>query len=560
MFIYDPVMSNLPGTRYGHGQIGRLRDFVVEEGGSFPEHERPAAAGSPATPDHPHVVRWAYGAIAVLVGTTAGLGGALVSVNLNQFQALPGLRGDQVAWLSTAYLMTNVSANLLLIKFRQQYGLRCFALLALGSYAALSLGHLLMPDLRSTLALRAASGFAAAALIPLCLFYMMQAFPARWRLRALVLGIGVTQCAIPLARVLSPSLLAAGGWRSLFLLESGLALLSLAAVGLLRLPPAERLRVFKPLDMPIFLLMGGGLALIAAVLGLGRWAGWYHAPWIVLSSVVALTALLGGAAIEGWRQTPLLNLGWLGRGDILRFAVAVFMARIVLAEQNVAVEVVTMLGGGADRLAALSLVMFAGAVGGAVSSAATVNAEKIARPMMLAIGIVAVAAFAESAPAEIGDLPRFYLTQSAIAFAGTFFLGPALLFGITNALRHGSRELISFIVLFGVVNGLGALAGPALLQTAADLAEAAHGSPFRARFDTLRLVAILAAGTTLYLAMLIAMRMRRRLRELRTEAAVVPATPSMARSGWRPPRVGPTAMVLLSATALAGVSLIVAAF
>ena len=201
-----------------------------------------------------------------------------------------------MAWLSTCYVMTAVSANLLLIKVRQQYGLRRFALAFLGLHAILALMLVFVPGLGTALLVRAVSGFVAVALIPLCLFNMMQAFPARWRLRGLVLGIGVTQCAVPLAHVLSPSLLASQGWRSLFLLEAGLALLSLVAVGMLRLPPAERVRVFHPLDLLTFALMGSGLALIAAVLGLGRWEGWFQAPWIVASLFIAIPALVAAGA------------------------------------------------------------------------------------------------------------------------------------------------------------------------------------------------------------------------------------------------------------------------
>jgi len=52
-----------------------------------------------------------------------------------------------------------------------------------------------------------------------------------------------------------------------------------------------------------------------------------------------------------------------------------------------------------------------------------------------------------------------------IAFATTFFLGPALLFGLTRALKEGTGHIISFIALFGIINSVGSLAGTALLGT-----------------------------------------------------------------------------------------------
>lgn len=546
-----------------------IRDLLDEEVVEFPVHERSPVPGSPATPTHGAATRLAYALVAVLVGTTAGLSGALVSVNTLHLQQIMNLSAHQVAWLSTCYVMTAVSANLLLIKVRQQYGLRRFALAFLGLHAILALMLVFVPGLGTALLVRAVSGFVAVALIPLCLFNMMQAFPARWRLRGLVLGIGVTQCAVPLAHVLSPSLLASQGWRSLFLLEAGLALLSLVAVGMLRLPPAERVRVFHPLDLLTFALMGSGLALIAAVLGLGRWEGWFQAPWIVASLFIAIPALVAAGAIETSRRTPLLNLRWLRRGDVARFAVAVFMARIVLAEQGIAIGVVRELGGTSQQLAVLSMAMLGGAVGGVLISALTVNAEKLARPMMLAVGVIGLAVLVDSMSDGSHHLQRFYLTQAAIAFAGTFFLGPALLLGITSALQHGSRELISFIVLFGIVNALGGLAGPALLGSHNDWSRAVGGTPLGASLDTLRLVAVIAGFTTIYLAILLTLRIRRKLAELRTlrDAALasqpgVADTPIAREPGnrWRPPRPGTTLATAFTALALLGVALVLAAW
>jgi hypothetical protein len=80
--------------------------------------------GAPANPEHPLGQRYAYGVIAVLLGITAGLGNALVSVNLLQLQGALGSYVDEIAWLPAAYVMTNISMNLLLIRFRKQFGLR----------------------------------------------------------------------------------------------------------------------------------------------------------------------------------------------------------------------------------------------------------------------------------------------------------------------------------------------------------------------------------------------------------------------------------------------------
>lgn len=446
--------------------FGRARRFLTEEDWTFAPHERPAMPGSPGSPDHPTGRRIAYGAISILVGLTAGLGNALVSANTYTLQGALGLDPAEIAWLPTVYVMSNVSINLLLIKFRQQFGLRPFALLFVGLYVALTLAHLFVHDFWSAIVVRASSGMAAAALSSLGLYYMMQALPAKWRLKAVVIGIGVPQCATPLARLFSPELLAMSQWRTLYLFELGLALLSLAAVAALRLPPTTRQRAFEPLDFVTFTLYAGAMALFSAVLGLGRIVWWTNAAWIGWSLIGAIPLLAAALWIEHHRVNPLLNTRWLASADIVRFAIVTLMARIVLAEQSfAAVGLLTTLGQNNDQLGPFFTIIFLASVAGVVLSAVTLDVERLAHPIMLAVGLVAVAAWMDAQSTSLTRAPELYVTQALIAFSATFFLGPALLFGMTRALKEGAGHIISFIALFGIINSVGSLAGTALLGT-----------------------------------------------------------------------------------------------
>jgi MFS family permease len=548
--------------------FARIRNYLAEEEWAFAPHERALMPGSPASPAHPLERQFAYAGIAILVGITGGLGNALISVNLTTLQGSLGLDPAEIAWLPTAYVMTNVSINLLMIKFRQQYGLRPFTIIFLTLYALLTFAHLFVRDFASAIAVRAASGMAGAALSSLCLYYMMQALPAKWRLKGLVLGIGIPQCAIPLARLFSPDLLAMSQWRALYLFELGLAMLSLAAVSLLRLPPTERKPAFEPMDFVTFALFGGSVALVAAVLGEGRIVWWTSTPWIGWALVAAIPMFAAALAIEHNRANPLLNTRWLGSADIIRFTIVTIMARIVLSEQAYgAVGLLTVLGQNNDQLQTLFVIILIASVAGVAASAITLNVEKLTHPIMLSIGLVAIAAFADSYSTNQTRAPELYLTQAVIAFSATFFLGPALLFGMSRALQRGAGHVISFIALFGIVNSIGGLGGSALLGTYQTIAEKAHsaaivqsisptdpmvmgritaGSSAVGRVvsdstlrnaqgaallsqtatreanvlafnDTFRLVAVLAALTTVYLALLLMRRSYRERRAARLE-------------------------------------------
>lgn len=549
----------------------RIRHFLTEEQWTFAPHERPALPGSPASPEHTPAVRLAYGIIAVLVGLTGGLGTALISVNTTTLQGALGFDPTEIAWLPTVYVMTNASMNLLLIKFRQQYGLRPFTIIFLGLYVLFAFAHLFVHGFWSAVGVRAASGMAGAALSSLSLYYMMQALPTKWRLRALVVGIGIPQCATPLARLFSPDLLAMSQWRALYLFEFGLAVLSLVAVSLLRLPPTERKPAFEPMDFITFTLFAVSIALFSAVLGQGRLVWWFEAPWIGWCLVIAIPLLATALVLEHGRPNPLLNTRWLGSADIVRFTIVTLMARLVLSEQTyAAVGLLTVLGQNNDQFQTLFVIIFLASIAGVIASAVTLDVNRLAHPVMLAIGLVAVAAYVDSLSTSLTRPPQLYLTQAVIAFAGTFFLGPSLLFGMTRALQAGAGHIISFLALFGMVNSLGSLGGAALLGTYQTISEKAHsaaivqtldptdpivtariaaggsavgrvlGDPtlrsaeggallaqtatreanVLAYDDTFRLVAILAGLTTTYLAILL---IRREWRQRRATVAKAPA-------------------------------------
>ena len=457
--------------------IARLRRFLSEEQWTFAPHEIPAIPGSPGSVEHRLHHRIAYGVIAVLLGLTGGFGNALISANTYTLQGALGLDPAEIAWLPTVYVMTNVSINLLLIKFRAQFGLRPFALIFLSLYAAFTLGHLFVRGFDTAILVRAASGMAGAAVSSLCLYYMMQALPLKWRLKAVVVGIGIPQCATPLARLFSPDLLAMSQWRTLYLFELGLALLSLAAVALLRLPPTTRAKAFEPLDFVTFVLFAGSMALFAAVLGEGRIVWWTNAAWIGWALIAAIPMLAAALLIEHHRVNPLLNTRWLGSADIVRFTIVTIMARVVLSEQTyAAVGLLTVLGQNNDQLVPFFTIIFLASVAGVVLSAVTLDVNRPAHPIMLAIGLVAIAAFIDSHSTSLTRAPQMYASQALIAFAATYFLGPALLFGMTRALQQGAGHIISFIALFGMINSIGGLAGTALLGSYQVIREKANSA------------------------------------------------------------------------------------
>ena len=439
-------------------------------------HERPSLPGSPSTPLHPTHKRWLFALVGVLVAITGGLGNALVIANLQYLQGALGATTAEMAWLPAAYVMTNVCMNLLLVKFRQQFGLRAFTEVFLVLYALVTFGHLFVNDLNSAIAVRAAHGMVGAALSSLGLYYMIQAFPAKWRLKSLVLGLGTAQLALPLARLFSEDLLQIAEWRGLYLFELGLALICLGCVFLLKLPPGDRFKTFEKLDFLTFAILATGVALLCAVLSLGRIDWWLEAPWIGIASACSLVLIMAGLAIEHNRANPLLMTRWLGSGTMIRLALAVILIRMVLSEQSTgAVGFMQMLNMSYQQMHTLYVVMLAGAIAGLVVSALTINPAHLLMPLIISLALMATGSVMDSFSSNLTRPQNLYISQFLLGFGGTFFLGPTMVLGTKNVLTN-PRNLVSFSVMFGICQNLGGLIGAALLGTFQIVREKYHSS------------------------------------------------------------------------------------
>ncbi|MEG3151513.1 MFS transporter [Sphingomonas sp. ZT3P38] len=432
----------------------------------FKPNERPTLPGSPANPVHPGGRRAAYFAIGSLIGLTAGLGNALVAVNLNFAQGTLGLNTNESAWLTGAFFMTNVTANLLLVKYRQQFGLQPFIRYVLLVYAVSALMHLFVHDFWSSVAVRAVSGVAASGLTTLTILYFMQSLPAEKRLAGVMIGISIPQLATPLARALSPTLLEWGDWHNLYWFELGLAVASLAAVMSQPLPPSEKEKVFEPLDFFTFILLAPGLWLLIAVLSEGRIEWWTERAWIGWALAASIGLIAAALVLEHYRANPLINTRWLGTREIIRLMAIAASVRVLLSEQAFgSVGLLTVVGMINDQLVVLNLIVIAASIAGLATAVLTFKPDNLARPITIAVILIAIAAFMDSSATNLTRPGNFYISQALIGFASLLFLAQAMVIGIARTLLTGGRNFISFVVLFSISQSVGGLFGTTMLGT-----------------------------------------------------------------------------------------------
>jgi len=441
----------------------------------FKPHERPTMPGSPANPEHPKRRMVVYFLIGCLIGITAGLGNALIAVNLNFAQGTLGLNSDESAWLTAAYFMTNISANLLLIKYRQQFGLQPFIRYTLGAYAVTALLHLFVHDFWTSVAVRAMSGIATSGLTTLTILYFFQALPAPKRLAAVMIGIGIPQLATPLARVLSPGLLEWGDWHNLYWFEFGLALATLAAVMAQPLPPSEREKVFEPADFLTFGLLAPGLWLLIAVLSEGRIQWWTERPWIGWSLAASIALITAAVLVEHHRKNPLINTRWLGTREMLRLMAVAASVRILLSEQAFgSVGLLSVVGMLNDQMVTLNLIIILASIAGLATAVLTFRPAHLSQPIIIAVALIVIASFMDARATNLTRPGHFYLSQALIGFASLLFLAQAMVIGIARTLLAGGKNFVSFIVLFSLSQSIGGLVGGTLLGTFQTVREKYH--------------------------------------------------------------------------------------
>ncbi|MFU0892361.1 MFS transporter [Kluyvera sichuanensis] len=441
-------------------------------------HEKPAILGSPSTPIHSAPKRVAYGIVGLLVCLTGALGNAVVTANLQNLQGSFAAWSTEIAWLPAVYVMTNVSINLLLVKFRQQFGLRAFTEGFLVLYVLVTFFHLFVNDLSSALMVRAAHGMVAAALSSLGIYYQVQAWPAKHRLKALTIGITGSSLAIPIARLFSTELLQIDEWRGLYFFELGLALVSLACVIALK-------KVFEKKDFITFILLAPGMALICAVLSLGRLDWWFEAPWIGWSLAAAVVLIVSAIIFEHNRTNPLLNTRWLSSGSILRLGLIMVLIRIVLAEQNTGViGWLQYVGLQNEQMTTLAWSIFAGITCGIIASCLTLNPRRLYWPTATALTLIMIASLLDSQSTSLTRPDQLMFSQFLLGFGSAFFLAPAMLAGIGGVIAD-QRNLVSFSVLFGMSQNIGGLLGSAILGTFQTWREKFHSSQLADQITTL---------------------------------------------------------------------------
>ncbi|GAB3570349.1 MFS transporter [Spelaeicoccus albus] len=215
--------------------------------------------------------------LAVLIGP---LNSTMIAVALPAITHDFGMRSSAGTWLVTVYLITMAALMPVVGKLGDRFGRRPVMLVGLVAFFVASAGAAIAPSFAVLMASRIAQAAAASVLMPNGIAILRETV-SRQRLGT---AIGMVGLAAPLAAAAGPPvgslLLAASGWRALFVLNLAVLIVPLA-VGWLLLPRHTRSGSGGKFDVVGSMLVCVLLVAFAGLLDLPA-SGWAVAGWALL--------------------------------------------------------------------------------------------------------------------------------------------------------------------------------------------------------------------------------------------------------------------------------------
>ncbi|CAM4031203.1 Multidrug export protein EmrB [Pseudomonas reidholzensis] len=221
----------------------------------------------------------------------AGMNVHVTSAALPEIEGALGASFEEGSWISTAYLVAEISMIPLTAWLVQVFSLRRVMLVGSAVFLVSSVSCALAPSLQAMITLRVIQGASGAVLIPLSMQLIITELPAS----RIALGMALFSLSNSVAQAAGPSI---GGWltdlyswRWIFLLQLPPGLLLLAAVGGAIKGQAGDRSALRKADWLGIAAMVLGLGALQIVLEEGGRKDWFDSQFIVGCSVLALVAL-----------------------------------------------------------------------------------------------------------------------------------------------------------------------------------------------------------------------------------------------------------------------------
>jgi EmrB/QacA subfamily drug resistance transporter len=303
----------------------------------------------PARPDwvrrHPHAHYYALAA--VCIGAFMGqLDASIVTVAFPTFKRVFGASTGAVTWIGLSYLIVVVVGVTAVGRFADMVGRKLLYTYGFGVFVIGSGLCAIAPSLPALDAFRALQAVGAVMLQANSVAIVYLAMPRN----RVVRGLGIQGAAQALGLALGPTLggllLAAGGWRLLFMVNVPAGLVGLLAARML-VPRSRELQARAPYDWTGLVLFAPAVATVLVAVSFGNRWGWASpAPLALFSGAVALAVAF--VAHERRTESPMLDPSLFRRRSFSTGVASGMLSYLVLFGVMFAVPFLLEQGGGAS--------------------------------------------------------------------------------------------------------------------------------------------------------------------------------------------------------------------
>jgi MFS transporter, DHA2 family, multidrug resistance protein len=254
--------------------------------------------------------KWLITIPVMLAALIAVLDASIVNVAIPNMQSSFGAGVDEIDWVITGYLISNVIIIPTTGWFSSTFGLKRYFAISQIVFVIASFLCGISWNLPSLVFFRVLQGIGGGAILPVALTILLEAFPPRELAMASALfGVGAA-----LGPAIGPTL---GGWLTdtlswqwIFFVNVPIVAVSVVLSQMLIQENREvhEQRRSAPIDFFGFAAVAIWLGTMQVVLQEGQKDGWYQSPFITWMSLVSLVFFVLFIVIELRNQHPLINL------------------------------------------------------------------------------------------------------------------------------------------------------------------------------------------------------------------------------------------------------------